>query len=99
LPTKPSNAIVYFRKALLLDPDNDVSRENYSGSLRLMGLVPEDPATHVNFCDQCKTRKDLAGAAFEYREALKLLDDTKTKEKLAGDERMNEGQSQANGGH
>jgi len=78
----PNEAIKYFHKACLLDPNNAVSVGNLTGIIQKMGKNPKDFATRVALGDAARKSADFVGAIVEYREALKIKDDAAVHEKL-----------------
>jgi tetratricopeptide (TPR) repeat protein len=78
----PTEAIKYFHKACLLDANNAVSVTNLTGIIQKMGKNPRDFATRVALGDAARKSADFVGAIVEYREALKIKDDTSVHEKL-----------------
>jgi tetratricopeptide (TPR) repeat protein len=79
---QPNEAIKYFHKAVLLDPNNATSIGNLNGIIQKMGRNPKDFATRVALGDVCRKTPDFVGAIVEYREALKLRDDAVVHQKL-----------------
>jgi len=78
----PTEAIKYFHKACLLDPNNVTSVGNLQGIIQKMGKNPKDFAVRVALGDAARKSADFVGAIVEYREALKIKDDGSVHEKL-----------------
>ncbi|MBS2009575.1 MAG: tetratricopeptide repeat protein [Cyanobacteria bacterium SZAS TMP-1] len=78
----PTEAIKYFHKACLLDPNSVTSTTNLNGIIQKMGKNPRDFATRVALGDACRKSADFVGAIVEYREAVKIKPDAAINEKL-----------------
>ncbi len=78
----PTEAIKYFHKAVVLDPNNATTLQNLNGIVQKLGKNPRDFATRVQMGDACRKAADFVGAIVEYSEALKLKDDGPLHEKL-----------------
>jgi len=78
----PTQAIVYFHKACLLDPNSVTSTTNLGGIIQKMGKNPRDFATRVALGDTARKAGDFIGAIVEYGEAVKIKPDAAVYEKL-----------------
>jgi Tfp pilus assembly protein PilF len=66
LLSKPSEAMVYFHKALYVDPDGSaVATENLSNVMRKMRTDPNNFSQRVQLADSCLALKDYCGAIVE----------------------------------
>lgn len=78
----PKASMPLFRKALLIDPDNMISRQNLAGVWRMAGKNPSIFSERVTTGDALLKEGDCIGAYVEYSEALNLKADPAVKAKL-----------------
>lgn len=78
----PPEAIKYFHRAAMLDPNNPTTIGNLGGIIQKMGKNPRDFATRVAMGKACQAAADFPGAIVEFREAVKLKDDATIHERL-----------------
>lgn len=86
---KPESAIEAYRKAVQLDPQNDIAHIELGELLERRGEIPEavaefreairsapgGPRPHFRLADALRKQGDLDGAIAEYRETLRLRPD------------------------
>ena len=76
LQNNPKEAIKQFHKALFLNPNNATTVGNLEGIITLMRKNPKSFKDRVELGDQARVSGDFQGSVIEYREALRLKDDS-----------------------
>lgn len=79
---KPLDAILLFRKGLVVDPDSKIMRGNLNSLLQVLGKNPADFTQRVTMGDGLLRSGDSVGAFVEYAEALRLKEDPAVRAKL-----------------
>ena len=78
---QPAEALKMFHKALLIDEENPVTRQNIEGILGMMGRNPFDYKERIALAESALRAGDSIGAAIEYGEALRLHKDPEIRNK------------------
>jgi TonB family protein len=78
----PHQALRLFRKALMVDTTNNVTRENFRAIIKIIGQNPDDYAARIKIADELLKKGDALDAYVEYTEALRLHNDESVRAKI-----------------
>lgn len=79
----PLEARVLYERSLYFSPGNKPAVQNLNETLRLLRVNPSSFPARVRLADELLKRKDHLGAIIEYRQALKISNDTNIRARLA----------------
>lgn len=83
LRTEPARALEWFERAVYTNDTNGTSQSNLDGTIKLLGLDPNDFSVRVRLGDQAMAARRKAGAVVHYTRALSIKDDKAVKRKLS----------------
>lgn len=79
---QPLEAILLFRRGLIVDPDSKIMRSNLNSLLQVLGKNPADFNQRVTMGDGLLKTGESVGAFVEYAEALRLKEDPSVRAKM-----------------